>query len=104
MLGSSPTQRIADSPRVLATAAGLYAILAVIASWPLVLHFHDQVPGSELWRTRTIHSESLVNLDAVVVHPTPLGSALQSVVEDALTVHRRERFEDGTLLLWVRQP
>ncbi len=62
MLGSSPTPRFAISPRLLATAAGLYAILAVIATWPLLLHFHDQVPGSDLWRSRTIHSESLVNL------------------------------------------
>lgn len=43
-------------------------------------------------------------IDAVVVHPTPLGTALQAIVEDALPIRRRERFEDGTELLWLREP
>jgi hypothetical protein len=49
-------------PRALAAAGGLYAALAVIATWPLLLHFHDHVPGTELWRSRTLHTESLLNL------------------------------------------
>ena len=62
MLGSSPTPHFAASTRAIAAAAGLYATLAGIATWPLLLHFGDQVPGSELWRSRTIYSESLLNL------------------------------------------
>ena len=62
MLGSSPTPRLPATPRAIAAAAGVYAALAVVATWPLLVHFHDQVPGSELWRSRTIHTESLLNL------------------------------------------
>lgn len=62
MLGSSPTPGLPATPRAIAAAAGVYAALAVVATWPLLVHFHDQVPGSELWRSRTIHTESLLNL------------------------------------------
>jgi hypothetical protein len=43
-------------------------------------------------------------LDAVVVHPTPIGGRLQEIVEDALTIRRREKFADGSQLLWVNGP
>jgi hypothetical protein len=62
VLGPLPAPRPPTTARALAAAAGLYAILAVIATWPLLLHFQDHVPGSELWRSRTIHNESLLNL------------------------------------------
>lgn len=62
MLGPPPTPLLPATPRAIAAAAGVYAALAVIATWPLLVHFHDQVPGSELWRSRTIHTESLLNL------------------------------------------
>jgi hypothetical protein len=62
VLGPPQAPRLPATPRALAAAGGLYAILAVIATWPLLLHFHDHVPGSELWRSQTIHTESLLNL------------------------------------------
>ncbi len=44
-----------------AVVAG-YGALAVLATWPLVLHFSSHAPGSEWWRTFGIFSETPVNL------------------------------------------
>jgi hypothetical protein len=43
-------------------------------------------------------------LDAVVVHPTPIGGRLQEIVEGSLTIRRREKFADGSQLLWLKEP
>ena len=43
-------------------------------------------------------------IDAVVVHPAESTSVLQRYVEYVLPVRRRERFPDGTQLLWLTGP
>ena len=48
--------------RELAAVASFYAAMAVLATWPLALHFQDQVPGVDVWRSQTLHAESLLNL------------------------------------------
>ncbi len=46
----------------LGAVAGLYAALALVATWPLALHFSDHVPAWQWWGSRKIHPESLLNL------------------------------------------
>jgi hypothetical protein len=55
-----PPRRIA--PRYLGGAAALYAALACVATWPLLLHFRDRVPGQQRWGSLEIMPESLLNL------------------------------------------
>ena len=44
-------------------AAGVsYALLAAVATWPLLLHFRDRVPGGTNWRSLTIEPDSLINV------------------------------------------
>jgi len=40
----------------------LYTFLTSVATWPLLLHFRDRVPGGEWWRSLKILPESLINL------------------------------------------
>jgi hypothetical protein len=56
-----PTRRVA-TVRELGAAALLYALLTAIATWPLLLHFRDRVPGGEWWGSVKIEPDSLVNL------------------------------------------
>jgi len=62
VLASRPGPRVALRARELVTAASLYAAVTVLATWPLALYLHDHVPGADLWRSQTIHAESLLNL------------------------------------------
>jgi hypothetical protein len=43
-------------------AALIYAGLALLATWPLLLHIHDHVPGSDFWGSRRIYFEAPVNV------------------------------------------
>lgn len=40
----------------------VYTVMAFVATWPLVLHLGDHVPGTDTWNGRGIGSESPVNL------------------------------------------
>jgi hypothetical protein len=104
VLGSSPTPRSAIPPRALAFAAAVYAILAVIATWPLLLHFHDHVPGSELWRSRTIHTESLLNLWNLWWFRHALVDLGQNPFDCRFLLYPYGQFADGSQLLWLRGP
>ena len=43
-------------------AALVYTVVTLVATWPLVLHLGDHVPGTDLWNGRSINFESPVNL------------------------------------------
>jgi hypothetical protein len=43
-------------------------------------------------------------IDAVVLHPTPGIDTWRRYIESVLPVQARERFADGSELLWLRRP
>jgi hypothetical protein len=43
-------------------AALLYVVLALLATWPLVMHLRDRVPGSDSWDSKPLFFETPVNI------------------------------------------
>ena len=62
MCASRPEQRVPIGFRDLGAAAVLYTFITAVATWPLLLHFRDRVPGAEWWHSQKFLPESLINL------------------------------------------
>ena len=62
MSASRPGQSVPIGLRDLGAAALLYTLITSVATWPLLLHFRDRVPGAEMWRSLKVLPESLLNL------------------------------------------
>jgi hypothetical protein len=60
--GAEPAGRRRTSRGELGAVCGLYALLALAGTWPLVLHFGSASPGTDWWGQSRIYFETPVNL------------------------------------------